>query len=125
MQAVEVSTPAQEAGMRLDDIIIGINGKRLSSLQRWFRIKNGEGIHTVEVLRNGETVTITMPDPRDLQGKWSSCQRSTLPESFAVCAGDAADGGGVAYRIPPPRSFNDRRFDKSQFSGSIRMICPK
>lgn len=69
MRAVEVSTLAQEAGMRLDDIIISINGKRLSSLQHFFRIKHEEGIHTVEVLRNGEIITITMPDSPGFTGK--------------------------------------------------------
>ncbi|MCM1174679.1 MAG: TIR domain-containing protein [Blautia sp.] len=69
MQTVEVSVPAQEAGVRLNDIIVGMNGKRLSSLQRCFRIKNEEGIHTAEVLRDGETVTITMPDPPGITGE--------------------------------------------------------
>lgn len=69
LQVLEVSTPVQEAGMRLGDIIISINGKRIASLQHCFRIRNEEGMYTVEVIRDGEIVTIILPDSPGITGE--------------------------------------------------------
>lgn len=69
LKVTEVSPTAQEAGVRLDDLIISINGQRVADLYHCFRIKQEEGMHAVEVLRDGEIIDITLPDSAGIQGK--------------------------------------------------------
>lgn len=69
LKVMEVSPAIQEAGLRLDDLIISINGQRVTDMFQCFRIKQDEGLHTVEVLRDGEIIAITLPDLPGIGGK--------------------------------------------------------
>lgn len=69
LKVMEVSPSAQEAGMRLDDLVLSMNGQRVADLYQCFRIKQDEGVHTVEVLRDGTIITIALPDSPGFGGK--------------------------------------------------------
>lgn len=69
LKVMEVSPSVQEAGMLLDDIIISINGRRIADLYQCFRIRQDEGMKTVEVLRNEDVNVITLPDLPGIGGK--------------------------------------------------------
>lgn len=56
----ELEPRAQEAGLALDDQIVGVNGRRIASRQHYRRLLQAEETQTIEVIRNDIRVSLKM-----------------------------------------------------------------
>mgnify|MGYP002515730185 CR=1 FL=1 len=69
LRVSELEPRAQEAGLALDDRIVGVNGQRIASRQHYRRLLRAEDLRTIEVVR---------------EGAWLSLEMSAAPAGFGA-----------------------------------------
>lgn len=60
LRVMELEPRAQEAGLALDDQIVGVNGRRIASRHHYRRLLQAEDIRTIEVIRNDIRISLQM-----------------------------------------------------------------
>lgn len=66
-----VSTQAQEAGLRVGDLITGCEGKRIASVAHYSRLREESQGERISVLRNGTTIEVSLPKSNVIYGSMS------------------------------------------------------
>lgn len=69
IEALETTTEAQHAGILPGDLIIEVNGQRIAGVQHYLRLRNQEETQSFKILRDGETITLTLPGPAAFTGR--------------------------------------------------------
>lgn len=70
LEVQETSTEAQKAGLRIGDLILGVNGSRAADACHYRRLKKAAADNCeLEILRNGSVVTLQMAGPAAFWGK--------------------------------------------------------
>ena len=66
---VQETTPqAQHAGLLPGDLITGVDGWRIAGVQHYSRLRDNEKAQDLEILRNGEVLTLTISGPTEFAG---------------------------------------------------------
>lgn len=66
---IQETTPqAQHAGLLPGDLVIAVDGMRVAGIQHYNRLRDKEAAQDFEILRNGETLTLTISGPVEFAG---------------------------------------------------------